>query len=340
MASIQASRLLPAIVVATGLAAVACEKDALSPGKRVGGAALALGNDYGAWSTPSHVEEPGGTFNTASVDGCPFISPDGKAFYMASNRPLGVGGLDIWVSTRSSVDEPWGPPENLGEPVNSAQDDFCPTISRDGKLLYFVSKRPGCGTLNASDIYVARLRADKGFEEPAMLPCDDAAPFDAVNSPYDEFSPFPQLDPAFGPTLYFSSFRPDGHTAAGTDSDVYWSRSHGGTFGQAEIVPGVNSSADDGQPNVAADGLELFFYSTRTGGVGAADLYVALRAHATDAWSAPANLGAPVNSAGAETRPSLSWDGSSLYFGSNRAGGEGMTDIWVTTRQRLVPGGP
>jgi OmpA-OmpF porin, OOP family len=67
-----------------------------------------------------------------------------------------------------------------------------------------------------------------------------------------------------------------------------------------------------------------------------ADIYAATRNRATDDWSTPVNLGPSVNSAnGAETRPSLSWDGATLYFGSNRPGGEGSTDHYVTTRERL-----
>ena len=72
-------------------------------------------------------------------DGCPIQSPDGLSLYMASNRPGGKGGLDIWVATRATTSAPWGAPQNLGEPVNSAADDFCPTpVGKRG--LFFVSR--------------------------------------------------------------------------------------------------------------------------------------------------------------------------------------------------------
>ena len=58
--------------------------------------------------------------NTPALDGCPIQSPDDLSLYIASNRPGGRGGLDIWVATRSSTSSPWGAPTNLGEPVNSA----------------------------------------------------------------------------------------------------------------------------------------------------------------------------------------------------------------------------
>jgi hypothetical protein len=310
------------------------------------GLSLARSGEYSAWSLANSIEvAPRGadpSFNTPSNDGCPFISRDGKTFYIASNRPGNgaQGGQDIWVSTRESENDAWGAPVNVGPPVNSSADDFCPTIARDGHLFYFVSRRAGgCGM---GDIYVTRLRDDNGFDEPEVLPCDTTAPYEAVNSPFDEFSPFPLPEPGSGPVLYFSSFRPGGFSPEAPmgpgDSDIYRSESHGGVFGPPALVLGVNSAADDGQPNVRADGLELFFYSTRVipgVSLGGADLYVATRENVRDSWSTPINLGPNVNSGSAETRPSLSWDGTTLYFGSTRPNGEGTNDIdiYVTTRQ-------
>jgi hypothetical protein len=261
---------------------------------------------------------------------------------MASNRPGGAGGLDIWVSTRASVDDGWGDPVNVAA-VNSAADDFCPTIDRDGHQFYFVSTRAGgCG---GSDIYVSRRRDDGGYDSPEALACSSSAPFGAVNSPYNEFSPFPLPERADGPVLYFSSFRPGGFSAEPLtgpgDSDIYRAESHGGVFGAAVLVDGVNSAADDGQPNVRRDGLELFFYSSRViAGVsqGGADLYAATRTSPGAPWSAPVNLGPTVNSAALETRPSLSWDGATLYFGSTRDATR-SNDIYVTSRQRIRGGG-
>jgi len=130
----------------------------------------------------------------------------------------------------------------------------------------------------------------------------------------------------------------DEPAGAAVDSDVYRSAEHGGVFGLAELIAGINTASDDGQPNVGSDGLELFFYSTRSG-AAAADIYVSTRDVPNAPWSAPANLGSAINSSGSETRPSLSWDGTSLYFGSNRTGTEGSGDIYVSTRRRLNPSG-
>jgi WD40-like Beta Propeller Repeat len=112
------------------------------------GAALAM--HFSPWATAQKIDEIGGNsseLNTPAVDGCPIQSPDGLSLYMASNRPGGRGGLDIWMATRSSTSAPWGAPQNLREPVNSAADDFCPTPVGKGGL-FFVSREalPGaCG---------------------------------------------------------------------------------------------------------------------------------------------------------------------------------------------------
>jgi hypothetical protein len=123
--------------------------------------------------------------NTSSLDGCPIQSPDGLSLYMASNRPGGKGGLDIWVASRSSTRVGWGEPQNLPEPINSAVDDFCPTPLHGGGLL-FVSRRVEAGvTCGLGDIYFARQNPAQGWSEPEHVACAPAGP----NSPLDEQGP-------------------------------------------------------------------------------------------------------------------------------------------------------
>ena len=327
-----------AALVALVGAALGCQGDAAGPSAAGEDVASARRVHYSAWSPALSVEvartgaHP--TFNTEFLEGCPLTSRDGKTFFIASNRPGGLGGIDIWAATRESLDDPWGPPVNVGAPVNSADNDFCPMLARDGHTFYFVSNRPGgCG---AGDIYVTRLRNAHGFEAPQNLGCQ-------VNSAADEAGPVPVNEPGRGPVLYFSSVRPGGASpeAPGVpvgDSDLYASEAHGGVFGPAALVPGVNSAFDEGQPYVRSDALELYFYSNRPGTLGGNDIHVAARERAQATWSAPVNLGPNVNSSAAETRPSLSWDGATLYFGSTRVGGEGMADVYASARQRLVGG--
>jgi hypothetical protein len=300
----------------------------------VSSASLAALGKFSDWSTAIRVEALPGTdpsFNGPDLDGCPFVSPDGKSFYMASTRPGGLGGIDIWVSTREGKNDPWGAPVNVGAPVNSSANDFCPTIARDGRHFYFVSNRAGgCG---GADMYTSLRGEDGVFGAVANLGCQ-------VNSAADEASPMPFRDGKNGRVLYFSSIRPGGFAADAPgalvgDSDLYSSTWDGTIYGQPVLVESANSSSEDGQPNVRRDGLELFFFSNRPGTLGAADIYAATREKKSESWSTPFNLGPNVNSAAAETRPSLSWDGTTLYFGSTRPGGEGSTDHYVTTREKV-----
>jgi Tol biopolymer transport system component len=296
----------------------------------INGTAMALSGAFGPWSNAVRVETIAGTdpdFNGPALDGCPFVSRDGKMFFMASNRLGGEGGIDIWVASRDAAGDPWGAPVNVGPPVNSASNDFCPTLSRDGHTFFFVSNRPGgCG---GDDIYTARLKTPTGFQGVANLGC-------AVNSVANEASPFPLPQEDLGWMLYFSSNRAGGYDLADAggasgDPDIYVSMRDAGTYGPAALVSGVNSAAADGHPNVRRDGLEIFFFSNRPGAVGN-DIYSASRASVWDPFGTPVNLGPTVNSAGSDTRPSLSWDGTTLYFGSTRTGGDGDSDHYVTTR--------
>ena len=101
------------------------------------------------------------------------------------------------------------------------------------------------------------------------------------------------------------------------------------------LGPMVNSSANEGSPNISADGLELYFNSNRPGGSGGNDLWVSTRATTDDEWGEAVNLGPLVNSSAAEGGPTISHDGLTLYFhdwGAPRPGGQGKSDLWVTTR--------
>jgi ribosomal protein L24E len=278
---------------------------------------------FSPWEPAANLESISGTsseLNTEFLEGCPMLSRDGLHLYIASNRPAGAGNLDIWVAGRDNADAPFGAPVNMGAPINSASRDFCPSPLRDGHGFMFVSDRPGgCG---GSDIYVTRNHPVFGWADPVNLGCE-------VNSPVDEQGPVLVYAGPGAPTLYFSSAR------TGV-SDLYMSPMVGDwQFGPPVIVPGVNSSdAAEGQPYVSRDGRELFFFSTRLGGLGGSDIWSANRNSIADPWSAPFNLGANVNTAAAESRPSLSWDGKTLLFGSTRPGVEGASDIFYATRGR------
>jgi WD40-like Beta Propeller Repeat len=290
-------------------------------------ATAAAGPHFSAWASAQKIDEIGGNnseLNTPFLDGCPIQSPDGLSLYMASNRPGGQGLLDIWVSRRESRDEPWGAPENLGEPVNSAADDFCPTPIRDGGL-FFVSREALPGSCGLGDIYFTRFDPNRGWREPRHLACAPVGP----NSALDEQGPS-YVEVRNKELLYFS------RSSATVAGDIYVSRRPaGGSFGDAVPVAELNdAAANDIQPNVRKDGREVVFSSNRAGTLGGQDVWLATRDTLREPWSAPVNLGPAVNTGAAETRPSLSWNALTLLFG-RAPGPEGMSDIYAATRVKL-----
>jgi hypothetical protein len=278
--------------------------------------AAVVARSFGDWETA--VPEAG--VNTAAAEGCPIESPDGLSLYIASNRAGGTGDPDpndIWVFHRDAVGDPWGAAENLGGPVNSPFADYCPTPLR-GNALLFVSNRPGgCG---GGDIYLGRDNPAHGWTI-QHLGCDATGA--GPNFPGGEFGPS-LVETDEGTFLYFSS---DGYEVGG-DQDIYMSRQRAdGTFEPATAVEELNTPQSDFMPNVRKDGLEIVLNSNRPGGFGGQDVYTSWRASTSEPWSTPVNVGGAVNTAGNETRSSLSWDGTRLHFGRNG-------DILVSTRTR------
>jgi len=279
---------------------------------------VAADGPYSDWGAPTAVAE----VNTAAHEGCPIESPNGKQLYIASTRGGGFGKNDIWVANRAKVSEPFGPMQNLGSAINSADQEFCPTPLGGGWLL-FVSDRAACGatpglTPPVGDIYITRQRNDGTWDAPRNLGCvaDGTGP----NFVGGEFGP--SLRTIAGVTyLYFSS------TGTSGNHDIYRSILNGaGQFETPQAVTELNSAAVDQMPNVSADGSEIVFASNRGGNM---DIYTATFDRLTGLWSSPVPVSA-VNTAEPESRPSLSGDGKRLYFG------RGVTaDIYVSTRVEL-----
>lgn len=279
----------------------------------LGTAAVATAMSFGPWSAATSAESIAGTsgdLNTGSLEGCPFVAQRGDVLYFASNRAGGAGGVDIWYSERNASGS-WGNPVNFTS-VNSPSDELCPMAHRNDKTFMFVSNRAGgCG---GDDLYVTRRHATRGWAAPTNLGC-------TVNSTANEASP--SLMEA---ELYFSSTRAGG--AGG--SDIYASTFDGSSFGTPALVTELSTAANDNRPNLRRDGLEVFFDSNRSGGLGGLDIWTSTRASTADTWSTPVNLGSNINSGVNDLRASLSWDGTTLYFGSVRAGSQ--QDLYVATR--------
>jgi len=258
----------------------------------------------------------GPVVNSPAFDGGPSISADGLSLYFTSERPGGSGGGDLWVTRRTKLTDPFGAPENLRTAVNSPANEFAPSISADGLSIYFDSDRPG--GLGSSDIWVATRAATA---EPFGPPRNVGAP---VNSAASDGLPGISAD---GLTLYFSSRR-----AGGLGEMDLWAARRKKTsdpFTAAESLGAVvNSPHHDWGPSVSADGRYLFFMSDRPGGHGSQDIWAAERASDSSPFGRPQNLGPSLNSPALDARPSISADGSTLFFMSDRPHGAGQIDLW------------
>jgi hypothetical protein len=257
--------------------------------------------------------------NSSSIDAAPCISADGLSLYFFSLRPGGYGAWDIWVTTRDTTDEEWGPPVNLGPIVNSSAEDAGPHISADGLSLYFCSTRPG--GYAGGDIWVTtRPTTHNPWGPPVNL-----GP--SINSS-SNWGPSISAD---GLSLFFHSLRPGG--SGGRDLWVTTRATVSDPWGEPfNLGPLVNSEAEDRAPRLSADGLSLFFDSDRPGGYGLRDLCVSKRSTTNDPWEEPFNLGPIVNSSAEDAGPSISADGRTLYFCDygtiHRPGGYGDDDLW------------
>ena len=207
---------------------------------------------------------------------------------------------------------------------------MAPAFTPGGHWLYFHSDRPGgCGPAGTFDLYVSHrrdTRDDFSWEPAVNLGC-------VVNSDANDGGPTFFHDRKTGTNLlYFTSTRPGGLG----DYDIYVSvQDEEGTFGPATFVSELSSPARDTRTALRRDGLEMILSSGRPGGEGSEDLWVATREDTEDPWSAPVNLGAIVNSTAFDGAPALSRDGMTLYFFSDRPGGLGKRDLYVSTRRRL-----
>ncbi len=212
--------------------------------------------------------EPLFQLNTPLNEGAPVISSDGKyLIFTACNRKGGYGSCDLYFSKRTSTGG-WTPPENLGPPINTSAWESLPSLSPDGKLLYFASSREG--GLGGKDIWVSKRLRNGKWSKPKNLGPN-------INTEDDELAPFIHAD---GKTLYFMS---SGHPGMG-GFDIYYSRlQDDGTWGKAvNMGYPINESGDEGALFVTPDGRTAFFASTgEKGGPGSGSSFESTQSRRT-----------------------------------------------------------
>jgi len=278
------------------------------------------------FGSPTDVGVP---VNSGGEDFNASITADGLSLYFISNRSGGVGGRDIWVTTRETKDDPWSEPVNLGTPVNTPAGEWGVSISSDGLSLYYDTRQPGTSSA-INDLWVAtRATTDKNWANPVSL-----GP--KVNSSADDYTPSISSDEL---ELYFTS----GPGRGGYGNYDLWVTMRETKFdpwGEAvNLGPRVNTSAFELDPGVSADGRALFFTvftSDGSAGYGQTDIYVTTRATKDDPWGKPVNLGSKINSAVFEGYPNVSSDGFTMFFRYGlldmRTGG----DIWQASIEPII----
>jgi flagellar motor protein MotB len=198
-------------------------------------------NVDGKWSNVLGIEE----LNTPGNEAAHCLSPDGYTLIFTScDRRDGLGSCDLYES--KFVNGIWSKPVNMGPQINSAQWDSQPSLSWDGKTLYFASTR--LGGFGGSDIWFSTRNANGKWTK-----AQNAGKI--LNSELNEAAPFIHPNDF---SLYFMS---NGHLGMG-GSDLFVSHRKGLLWSRPRNLGyPINTEADEGAMSVASDGITAFFSS-------------------------------------------------------------------------------
>lgn len=255
------------------------------------------------------------SINTEHFDGFPMVMANGLTLYFSSDRPGGSGDLDIYVSHRTSINDVWQKPINLGSAINSSGSDHSVTISNDGHYMYFTSDMEGGE--GVEDLYVSYrddITSDitwsvaKNLGKSVNTKSLEACPLYHVENNRTE--------------LYFVSNRESGWGGM----DLYYSvwNDDDEMFGNPKHLK-VSSTEND----MHFEPVKGLIWSSRKGGVGKQDIWIANFNEEKEEWENPECLKYPINTEFDEGMPSITEDFSELYFHSNRPEGVGSFDIYI-----------
>lgn len=194
----------------------------------------------GTWSKPVSLSDQ---INSEYNEGTCTISADGrKLIFTSCMGRKGYGNCDLFVSEK--VGDRWSIPVNLGAEVNSAAWESQPSLSADGRTLYFVSDRKG-GVGNR-DLYSSSLQDDGTWTKAKNLG-------DTINTPYDEISPFIHAN---GRALYFTSNGRPGYGGY----DIYRAERNRGKWSEpTNLGAPVNTFEDQFSFFITADGERGYY---------------------------------------------------------------------------------
>jgi len=195
----------------------------------------------------------GAPLNTPQNEGAQSLSSDGNyMFFTSCERRGGMGSCDIYFSL--IADGKWSEPANLRSPINTAGWESQPSVSADGRTLFFVSSRPG--GYGGKDIWFSRLNSGNTWTTPINIG-------EIINTAGDEMSPFIHFD---GRTLYFAS---DGRPGMG-GFDIYLTRMNDdSTWTEPQNIGyPINTYNDEMGLIIESNGIKAYFSSTRNKSLG------------------------------------------------------------------------
>ena len=207
----------------------------------------------GQWQMAEDVTGP---INTIDNEGAMAIAPDGSYMvFTGCERPDGNGSCDLYISFNR--DGRWTKPVNMGAPINTRWKETQPSISFDGRSIYFSSNRPG--SYGGMDIWVSTRDDSWAFSDPVNLGSE-------INTQKDDQTPFIHAD---NQTLYFCS---NGHLGMGKNDLFIARKLADGTWDSVtNLGYPINTAGDE--PGLVVDpGGEYAYYSNQIGGYGSLDL--------------------------------------------------------------------
>lgn len=256
----------------------------------------------------------------------------GACFYVLEEYDKALKGLTL-------AQEYWqGPPPDmlnfyLAE-VAFAENDFEKSYNAY-KAFLDAKPKVHVNIIRSAEAHMKNAKFGKeAIKNPIKFSPENLGP--AINTQYDEYLPYLTADER---TIFFTSRRPGnigGYNNEYRDflEDFLYCELKDGEWQMAEnLGPPVNTEGNEGAASFSPDGQYVYFTSCgRRGGFGDCDLYVSKLDG--NKWSIPENLGPLVNTGGWESQPCISNDGRTLYFSSNRPGGQGGHDIWYSTFEK------
>lgn len=250
--------------------------------------------------------------NTERQEKSPCISDDGLELWFQSDR-VEAFGVTYWVyvARRTHTAAPFGEPERI------VVDAANPDLSSDGLTLW-IARDTDLGEGVNIDLFVMRRTSrDEPFGAPE--------PVDELNTPHKDGSSSITADEL---TVVFHSDRPG--SVGTTDIWMATRASKDLPFDPPFLLPSVdvNTAALDFTPSITPDGLTLYFASTREGGSGRSDIWVARRSTTVEPFG-PAEPVANINTDGTEKACDISADGLTLYLRTKSVEGDDVSEIQV-----------